>query len=409
MSLSTGKHYNATRAFQSLSLSLPVETASYKHIQIFFSKILNISNEKVLLLPEEYNTGKYQRQDTTEILPRVFLPNDIWLKGEATIKDIKIRINMLLEINNMIEKELPQSGHQFIQIEDDVLIYYEKLLTAFKVFDMPERAEENHCSPDHSLREEDEDDSFSMYDNDGISRTTSNQSNVSLRTRHSIFGGRSLSSARRSSARDMSTPKKRVLSLLGNRIDADISSNGNGIPSVFPQEEESRKQQSLNGILAKSRIYNKLKKHRELSGSNNSNLSSPSSISHGNRNSLTTMSTTNSNTSRRRESSLFASPEMGEGRIMSIHSPISPQYTVLTVDQRQDNQKNKYEYYSQIKRLSLLTKQVIKYLDNSDDSYQLVKVLNFINKYVFRFIFIDIIQMITTYAQRKAYNFYQNP
>lgn len=392
------KHSDTTQAFQSLSLSIPVDTAKYKKMYLFLSKVLNVSDENVILQTEEQGRHYIMNREPIEVLNRVYLPHDTWLKGEVTIKDIKIKSNMLLEINNMIEKELPGTIDQVVQIDDTIINYYEKLLTAFKVYEIPcQEDESRHDSIGDSLKEEDDEDA-SLYDSNDISRTQTTISTTSLKTRLSIFNRYS---SRRSSS--MST-KKGVLSTAGQSADTNDASS-----IVYPngtvKNEEERKK-GFNNILTKSRIYNKLKKHR-LTGSVTSNISSPSNTPYSNRNSVSTTMTYNSYNSRRRESSSFASPEITEGRILTIPSPKENQLPILTATQKQENQRDKFEYYSQMKRLKFLTRRVIKHLDHSQEAYDLVKILEFVNKYVVKFIFIDISQMIILYGQRKAYNFYQ--
>lgn len=389
------QHSETTQAFQSLSLSIPVDTAKYKKMYLFLSKVLNVSDENVILESEEQGRQYILNKEPIEVLSRVYLPHDTWLKGEVTIKDIKIKSNMLLEINNMIENELPRTIDDVVQIDDNVLNYYEKLLTAFKVYEIPsQEAESRHNSIGDSLREEEEDDDTSIYDSNDISRIQTNVSTASLKTRLSIFNGYS---SRRSSS---ISAKKRILSNVGPSNDNDVNSISNG----SKKNEEERKQ-GINNILAKSRIYNKLKKHR-LTGPVTSNISSPSSTPYSNRNSVGTTMTNSSYNSKRRGSSTFASPEITEGRILNIPSPMENQPIILTSIQKQENQKDKFEYYSQMKRLKFLTRRVIKHLDHSQESYDLVKILEFVNKFVVKFIFIDISQMIILYGQRKAYNFY---
>lgn len=392
------KHSDTTQAFQSLSLSIPVDTAKYKKMYLFLSKVLNVSDENVILQTEEQGRHFIMNREPIEVLNRVYLPHDTWLKAEVTIKDIKIKSNMLLEINNMIEKELPGTIDQVVQIDDTIINYYEKLLTAFKVYEIPcQEVESRHDSIGDSLKEEDDEDS-SLYDSNDISRTQTTISTTSLKPRLSIFNRHS---SRRSSS--VST-KKRVLSTAGQSADTNDASS-----IVYPngtvKNEEERKN-GFNNILSKSRIYNKLKKHR-LTGSVTSNISSSSNTPYNNRNSVSTTMTYNSYNSRRRGSSSFASPEITEGRILTIPSPKENQLPILTATQKQENQRDKFEYYSQMKRLKLLTRRVIKHLDHSQEAYDLVKILEFVNKYVVKFIFIDISQMIILYGQRKAYNFYQ--
>lgn len=395
------QHSDTTQAFQSLSLSIPVDTSKYKKMYLFLSKVLNVSDENAILQSEEQGRQFILNREPIEVLSRVYLPHDTWLKGEVTIKDIKIKSNMLFEINNMIEKELPGAIDQVVQIDDTIINYYEKLLTAFKVYDIPcQEIESRHDSICDSLKEEEDEDEASLYYSNDISRTQTNSTTASLRTRFSMFNGYA---SRRSSSM---SAKQRVLSAASQSTDNNDTNNIVYFNGSFKNDEERK--QGLNSILTKSRIYNKLKKHR-LTGSVSSNISSPSNTPYSNRNSVSTTMTNNSYNSRRRGSSSLASPEITEGRILTMPSPQGNQLQIITAAEKEENQKDKFEYYSQMKRLKFLTRRVIKHLDHSQESYDLVKILEFVKKYVVKFIFIDISQMVILYGQRKAYNFYQSP
>lgn len=83
------KHSDTTQAFQSLSLSIPVDTAKYKKMYLFLSKVLNVSDENVILQTEEQGIHYIMNREPIEVLNRVYLPHDTWLKGRLRLKTSK--------------------------------------------------------------------------------------------------------------------------------------------------------------------------------------------------------------------------------------------------------------------------------------------------------------------------------
>lgn len=62
------KHSDTTQAFQSLSLSIPVDTAKYKKMYLFLSKVLNVSDENVILQTEEQGIHYIMNREPIEVL-----------------------------------------------------------------------------------------------------------------------------------------------------------------------------------------------------------------------------------------------------------------------------------------------------------------------------------------------------
>lgn len=485
MSVSLEPTSESTReAFQSLSLSIPIDTAKYQYICQFLERVLLLKDERSILI--DSSEGVNLKLGCVELLPNVSFPLDAWVNDQIVVRDIRIKNSLLNEINSLIEKEVTntQSGTP-VRIDGNVISYYEKLLVAYRFLEAPimqvNSSPTNSTSyrTDYPLREEEDEEN----DDAVIARTISNQSSTNslLKTYHSLFGngsstntnsiisgptlnhnssigngtslngnnsisnGNSLNNNNNgnninnhntnnnnsnatsnnnnnnSGHRLTFTRKKRFLTLLGQSAQ-NSDTNLNEQNGYY--EDEDKKHQNLNGLLAKSRIYNKLKKNRDLSASATSVISNPTSLSHSNRNSIATTMT--SSTKRRgsiqtpemliepRSSVIYGGTSGGAGGVSasggftsaSRHSSI---YSIpgLTPSQRQDIQKSKYDYYVQLKKLLRLTKQVLAVINDSFESRDMLNLVEFIKRYVMKFIVIDMNEILLEYVEYKELSLYR--
>lgn len=313
--------------FQSLSLSIPVETTKYTFICLFLTRVLNIKDESHIRTKE-----LAKRKRPVEILPGIVVPPDLWLKDEVIPKDIKIKTNVLHEINTMLEKDGDADAA--------TLSYYEKILSAYGFLEIAKR---DLVALIDLVPEED----LELVQTPTNTKRTSSQLML----------------------------KKRFSTLLGHGDDDD----------------DSKRQQALNLLLAKSKIYHKLKKHRELA-------SSLTSTSSSNRNSISTTATTNSASLRRRASSNLTTPDYSDRLLQPVRLPSIP---TISAAQRNENQKLKADYYAELR---LLLAHVERLLDIIKRTHTppLVTMFEFIKNYVFKFIIIDVCQMIVDYGHAAA-------
>ncbi|KAG2736562.1 hypothetical protein G9P44_000652 [Scheffersomyces stipitis] len=398
--------------FQRLSLSIPVDAKKYNLICLFLTHILNLEDPKAMLVQDP--PARLPRPDKiVEIIPKVVFPYDIWAQPDVFIKDIKIKTTMLQEINNMIELDLTTNVDSPINV-DTTLNYYEKLLMAYKVYECPVKV---HPSPIYthppSVREDVYEDDFSS-----LNRTASNTNSiVSQKTFGSYsysnngsvnhISSTSLSNPKRINGSPLMAPRRRFSGVLSGHNDSTgelptVHQNGNANANGNGTQEGA-----INSILGKSRIYNKLKKHRESAGSINSNMSRDSNYS--NRNSVSTTVTTTSSIGSRRRVSNGWSPEVNENRFTPNSHPSTPALSsapVMSSQQREENQKDKYDYYVHMIRLLVITERLLTIVvnDNNKTGYndKWVKYLDFIKKRVLKFIIIDTTQMILDYAKMKS-------
>lgn len=333
--------------------------------------------------PEPIMKSKITKSN--ELLPNIVFPEDIWLMDIISIKDIQIKTSILMEIIKMINTEL--LGEKDLSSIETSMNYYVKLLMAYKVYDVPVRVSSVYTPPDFSLKEEDDEDSHTVLKPTATYNSTHSQSapNINQPLAKRISGI--------SRERDLlNSSKKRLLTFLGHDSSSSYS-------DVSVNDEKP-------SFMTKSRIYNKLKKHRDLSSSINSN-SSASLLS--NRSSVMTTSSVNSNNTRRRASST-APTDINESRLLASRQ-IVPPAVVLTLEQRIENRKYKHEYYIQLCSLLDVCNKMISFLNHNEthssnvliSSSKLVKLMEFIKTKVWKFIVIDISQMILDYAKLKVY------
>ncbi|ODV68036.1 hypothetical protein HYPBUDRAFT_107019 [Hyphopichia burtonii NRRL Y-1933] len=401
---------NATAdTFKSLSLSLPFETTKYTFICLFLTRVLNLKDEaKITQLVNNNSSDSIatttlkptKKKRPIEILPGIAIPNDLWLKEDVTIKDVKIKISLLQEINLMLENELESSQNYDKPIEIDLttLSYYEKLLTAYKFLQMPVResfiSNYKQKTIDLSLKEEEEDEleENDLFDDSKSLMRTSSRTSTSTSNNSNQNQNQNLNSNINYNNGIISTPYSEY-----------PPSNNEISPGTV--DEDGKKQQALNNLLAKLKLYHKIKKHRELSSSLNSNTLGHSSFSYSNRNSISTTNTSNSAHSRRRASSTVTTPDFNERSLMQpVRIPMI-QFPTLSPVQKQENQKIKLEYYVQLKRLTNIISSMIDNINKSVHSHNLIKLVEFVKNYVFKFIIIDVSQMIIDYGYFKSMDY----
>lgn len=482
MSLGQDGLETPTQLFQSLSLSIPNSSTQFDYIEAFLVLLLNLPDESAMIAIEKFNDEDVTiklNPNRNEILPDILLPNDIWLRDNINVKDVKIKVTMLNEINSMITREISQLQQP---LDETSLLYYQKLLLAYKFYDAPVRRSFG-LSNDFSLKEDiaEESGEFTIDESKLLNRTNSNQSSTtSLKTHHSYFShsanslGNNVSTTnnslhnngnglpysnsnnpKRSSnqSREPVLSRKRFLSLVnhGNSNNSNnniqntsittpnMSTNGFGTTSPTSiafsndfasptsntlghstphnitsleetisgpnEDDQTKKQQTLNSLLNKSKIYNKIKKNRELSASMNSNVSTPSLPS--NRNSVNTIATGVSQNSKSKRSSNLTSPEANSAIDLKHSSMVPvPAFASLSISQRQEIQRNKFEYYTQLKQLLIIVKKILSNFQNDSNDVKCYKLMDFIKRYLFKFVVLDVSDMVVSYGETEAYQMY---
>ncbi|WEJ93460.1 hypothetical protein PSN45_000923 [Yamadazyma tenuis] len=393
-----------------------MDPSQFDYIVQFLRNLLNVDDPTTITLPDL--SVHFEADASKEILPDVTFPNDIWFRDNISIRDCKIKVTMLHEINIMLTSEINKLDQP---LEDMLLMYYQKLLAAYKFYELPaQQSYGSDVTNNFSVREELEDEIEDLAPDEGksLNRTVSNQSSTtSLKTHHSFFSHSSaninttnfsgLGNGKHTST-SSSGPylgRRRFSSIVSNN-NSNANSNGSSPHKEREHEEiveeESKRQQALNSLLSKSYIYNKIKKHRESTSSMNSNISLPS-VPYSGRNSVSTTATMNSAKSKR-SSSNFTSLDNNELKHPSF--PVLPSFASYTSSQRLEFQRSKQEYYLQIQRLLESVQAIIHQLQLNHKDAKAFKLMDFIKRYVFRFVVIDASELVLTYGEIEAYRLY---
>ncbi|KAI5950352.1 hypothetical protein KGF54_005169 [Candida jiufengensis] len=465
-----------TNSFDNLSLNIQEQQSTniisqqqqqllyqYQSIISQLNKLINLKDPSLILennkdyeFFEKFRNENNEHQN--EFFSNLIVPKNIWLKDDIIIKDIKVKVTMLNEINGMMESELKNIQNQST-FEEITLNYYSKLLMAYKFYELPVKPKSNNNNYRNTnsnyfttLQENDEEDEeFNTFDKP-MYRTISNKSNYS----------NSSNNKNRRASNGSSISKRRFSSFLSNHNNnnnngkqstlnsPDHEENGNRNPITPPQMSNSRfpsnqdnisptphSQQdnsslsssmtTLNSILSKSKLYNKMKKNnnRESTSSINSNISNHSPLS--NRSSISTTNTGTTSIGSRRKSMrlknnnnstnssnqnnitpLSSSTNLsGSYNNSSVSSFVSANTIIVPTPilsseeevQKKEKLKDKNDYYLQIVKLNNIISNILNYLKNGNNSMKLFKFLDFIKKYLIKFIIIDLYSMILQYIE----------
>ena len=490
----------------------------------FLSHLVNLRDPEIMLqktkdfqyykaFEQQYNMHTHSMDGDealfTTIGPHFAIPFDLWLRDEICIKDIKVKITMLKEINGMIGAELKDLSNK--STFEVTLNYYGKLLNAYNFYEIPTRTStykqltgngngglhnqieeelefnrnrmsnssdfefgqlEKPFYRNHSNQSNDSSPHVGNSNNNNNNGGNSNRastSSVQSKKRLSSFltGGSSShhnnkdgpnvsasspdlrdANHRRSQLLTPSTPPQPQFKHFSTTSTAPVTSHGyqqqDGSPTPKghyddPNVTPTSSNNAVNNLLSKLRLYNKMKRNRELASSVNSTTSHQSYS--GNRSSVTT---TASGGSRRRSlgtnikhllgggngSGSGSGSGSGGGGGGGNGSPTgdassfdssrtlmppdldlqSSENVVFTNEEKLENCKDKHEYYCQVDQLIKESKRILKFLFNSNDSRvrestKIGKLVEFITAKVFKFILIDAVTMILTYCDLKCCNF----
>ena len=380
------------QAFQSLSLLIPVDTSKYHYICQFLERVLSLHDERVIL------DGAAATLGCVELLPNVSFPLDAWTNDRLGVRDVRIKISVLHEINALVERELAAVAAGLpARVDANVISYYEKLLAAYRFLEPPALhaaapATTFGVRADFALREEeDEEDS-------PLARTASGQLSSSfLKTYNSIFGAgaasaanghASVASTASHSSNGLRLRKKRFL-LLGHDHEPLSAHTSTAV------DDDGRKQ--LNGLLLKLRIYNKLRKSRDLTLLQGLVILNPTMVSHSLRNSIVTALSAKRCDSVQGDDARALVVYGGGSATPSRHLLVL--LGGLTPTQRLEVQRSKYDYYHQLTRVLRLTRQVLAVVNDSSDTRDLEVLLEFVKRYVMKFVVIDINEVLLQYVE----------
>lgn len=411
----TSVESEVARPFQRLSMAIPMDYNTYSVIVNFLltvlnlnSAILNNNDNSVNINDDEFNFGNRQ----VELLPNIAFPRDTWLRDSIVIRDCKLKSSILLEILTWLAQEVENNA----DLDEVSLNHFEKLLIAYNIYDMPDRSSNGSIySPrDVSMNEEDENDQETIA-NSHYSNSTknhrNNSDNKSLQASSIYTRSSQHSQPKRMSSfsREIISSRKRLSSLLGHinsegSVNAVMSASMTANispPHSRPQSpvnsNNDNQIQATNLLLAKSKIYGKFTKRRESVSSTNSRNSVQTN---SNRSSVQTnnLLLRNNSSSSLRKRTLALADTINESRQHTTLQLIS------TTDDKRENRRSKFEYYGELYKFLQITDVILKNLQmNQGDYNKSIRLLEFLQKKIFKFVVIDVCQMVLDYAALRAY------
>lgn len=322
------------------------------------------------------------------------MPSDLWLQPQICIPSISLKISVLKEVNTLLRESLEaiQTG-ELPPFNEASITLLERQIKTSNLLEFPRLDSEAEMRFD-SLNEADEDQT-SLEEESPVSEKRHTPI-LDLRSFSLSSNASSLKSSNRtrmsSFSRDLktSTRKFSFLALPNSKIGPPddesrmhtppqtppltlpISATTSGLNSSLRDSSHSL----ANGLLAKSRLYSKIKKRRELAA-----LATSSTTS--------TAVATPTTPSMRRASA----PELPDARRGSSQISLSRQF---------DSQKDKHEYYCLLRSLATYTREILKFLNQRNPKSSLVQLMEFIKTIVFKFVIIDVTHMIIDYGHLRV-------
>ncbi|GEQ72151.1 hypothetical protein JCM33374_g5837 [Metschnikowia sp. JCM 33374] len=379
--------------FQALQLSVPIESTKYSFMSMFLARALNLKDENIIMDPASYRIKN--QISPVEILPHIAVPGDLWLASDIGIRDSKIKISLLKDLNAMLARNIDDLRQtDFFTIDEELIHSFVTRVVESRLTDFTQTTDTDQFN---SLREDDE------LDLDDIGESsvsvkhspteTDTASNSSSSSRRGSVSAPSSVSRMTSLSRDLMSGKRK-LSIFGHHHSSkgepvsyneerksvasfqspQTSPRLNSPDSSLPQQLGNPKASQINGLLSKSKFYNKLVKRRE------SQISVSSSVNMGS------------------TSPIYRNP------VASAESQENLGFTSrnswqMGATQRIENQKEKYKFYAQTKSLGENIQTLTSCFGRPGSQENLVALMEFIKNYIFKFIVVDICNMIIAKAQ----------
>lgn len=366
----------------------------YAFMSMLLLRVLNLEDEQTIVLGTALEMAKLAQKSPPEILPQIAVPPTLWLQEDVVLHELKIKVALLREINGMLQKNVQSLlSEELFLLDDTTLMYYEKLLNAYDFLKF------NKPAPlFDAFREDDEyedyDDDSSMSAYPSYMDTNLGRTSISELARPGSFARLVSSGSYKSRMSTLSKDFRKLsfLKLNGHEDKEDTpplpilpisAPQRSMLATAFSRDSQGSRdsllhnhRDQLNALLSKSKFYNKLRR-RDSTASYSSAVSTPTSV------------TSNaSNPSTRRKSSLG----FGDKKLRQR----------LTESQKQENQRNKLDYYVQVKELEENTKQLVGFLAKPGSRASLVRLMDFVKNNVFRLVLIDVSSMIVEYTHLKA-------
>ncbi|KAM9908551.1 hypothetical protein OXX69_005999 [Metschnikowia pulcherrima] len=381
------EHINGLRHIQALSLSATFENTKYSFMSMFISRVLNLRDENQISNPTLDASTK--RSPNAEILPQITIPQDLWQASEISIKNVKEKTEALEAANAILAQILEELNERdYFTIDEGSISSLKDRVTEQKFTELALESSHFTSLPED---EEPEDQGLDSIASLKHSPTEADASSInSGSSRPSSFSG-TRSSRVSSISRDFMSGKRK-LSIFGHHQQKSepvphgedrksvgsqhLTSNLTSLTSSdtnTSQPASTQKASQINGLLSKSKFYNKLVKRRDSQASV-TGLGSGSGASSSYRNST-------SGTDPQDNTTLARS---------SYH---------MSDAQRAQNQRQKLEYYVQTRKLGDHVRQLAASFGRRDSHDDLVTLLEFVKNFIFRFVVVDICHMLFAKSQ----------
>ncbi|OBA21706.1 hypothetical protein METBIDRAFT_12182 [Metschnikowia bicuspidata var. bicuspidata NRRL YB-4993] len=389
------RSYNASERipdfelFQTHQISVPLERTKYLFMSMFLSRALNLKDESSILDPASYKAKTHV--SLVEILPHIAIPSDLWLLSEIGIPHLKVKVALLKDINAMLARVLDSLNNgEYFMLDDHLLRSFETRVAEYRMTEL---------SPDFTAVQSEEPQIEDTSELDHVSELSlsikdypADTDTMSVSSASTRTGSMSKNSNRMSTfSRDLLLGKRK-LSIFGlnqhlkpvllppneDRVSGNPGRTLQISPETPPSEPSNthqfvtQKSSQMNGLLLKSKFYNKLVKRRDLEVADPASLSASSTPSY---------------------LSLVGAPGQGDT------DGYSSRRFLVSTTQRIENQKDKYHFYSQTKTLGENIEALVAGFGRRGSQANLVTLMEFIKNHVFKFVVADICHMIIAKAQ----------
>ncbi|KAF8004362.1 hypothetical protein HF325_001810 [Metschnikowia pulcherrima] len=370
------EHINGLRHIQALLLSATFENTKYSFMSMFISRVLNLKDENQIFNPTL--DALIKRNPNAEILPQITIPQDLWQASEIQKTEALEAANAILaqSLEELNEREYFTIDESLISSLKDRVTeqkFTELALESLHFTSLPEDEEledqglDSIASLKHLPTEAD-----ASSINSGSSRPSSfsgtRSSRVSSISRDLMLGKRKLSIFGHHQQKSEPVPHGEDRKSVGLQHLTPNLTSLTSLDTNTSQPASTQKASQINGLLLKSKFYNKLVKRRDLQalipglGSGSGALSSY------------------------RNSTSGTDPQDNTTLARSSYH--------MSDAQRAQNQRQKLEYYVQTRKLGDHVRQLAASFGRRDSHDDLVTLLEFVKNFIFRFVVVDICHML---------------
>lgn len=363
--------------FEVLALKLSLESGHYSFMTMFIQRVLNVSKDSRNIFQDPAFKPRYK--PPFEILPQIYIPHDLWLMQQVCIPDVAEKITLLREANAILHYYLTilAAGELFL-VDERKLASFELRAADYCLIQTSHNKLRNILIPEMSptIIEEESSNELSASSPGPNGHNLPNLDPL-------VTPGTAIFNKLPSIPHSLNKPKRKN-GLLGHvsvfpgflNSDSVTQPSSSSVLSLLSPTSLSASPLRSNSahFFSRSKIYAKIKKKRELLGL------------------VVTASTSGT------VGVGSTGPESASSDLSSIFD-INP----ITMSERfLENQKQKYAYYVEIRLVKESIKKLLAYLTRPGILANLIKLLDFIRAFIFKFIVVDVCRMIINYGHAKV-------